>query len=205
MALTGAATSTHAAPESDPQTLQALLAELARPAPAGVDFVEVRESALLDTPVRVSGRLERPDDRTLVREVHVPQRERTTIRDERVEIEREDGRTRSFGLNRAPELRGLLASFRGVLGGDPALLEEHYATALSTAEDGRWSLGLNPRDPRLARHVRQVVLQGPAGDIACMRVVQADGGDSLTLLGDAAARADGIEDLDALHALCGGE
>ncbi|MFC4726897.1 LolA-related protein [Coralloluteibacterium thermophilus] len=205
LALLAPAPWTRAAPDADAAALDALLADLARPPPSAVDFVEVRESALLDAPVRSTGRLEQPDADTLVRDVRTPQRERTVIRDGRVEMEREGRRVRRFSLDRAPELRGLLASFRGMLGGDSTLLTEHYRTALETADDGRWSLSLAPRDPRLAQHVRQIVLQGPKGDVACMHIEQTESGGSLTLLGRAAERAADIDDMDALRALCGGE
>lgn len=193
--------STAAAPEPLADRVDALLATLKRPTPTETAFVELRESALLDRPLRLEGRLRHPDAATLVREVVRPYRERTTIRAERVEIARDGQPPRRFSLERAPELAGLLASFRALLGGDRALLEQHYALALESGA-AAWTLRLMPRDPALARRVARIVLHGPTGELECMEFSQADSGGSMLLLGAKAEAAAKIEDAAKLHALC---
>src|SRR5688572_21956002 len=76
--------------------LNTLLQQLARPAPAGTPFVEIRFSSLLATPLKVSGRLEYNGPQSLARTVDAPFRERTEIRGETVTVEREGNKPRRF-------------------------------------------------------------------------------------------------------------
>ena len=86
----------------------ALIGRLAKPAPATIAFREVRFSPLVDEPLIVAGELGYAGPTSLDRRVTQPYRETVSIRGESVRVEREGEPTRSFGLNRAPELRGLL-------------------------------------------------------------------------------------------------
>jgi hypothetical protein len=166
--------------------LDQLLAALARPAPTETAFVERRESALLDAPIELSGRLLRPQAGMLVREVEHPFAERTTVERERVQIEREGSRTRSFSLRRAPELAALLASFQAMLDGDRGVLEPHYEIELRHEEAG-WTLELIPRQPRLQRRIGRITLYGADDELACIATRGGEGGDSLMLVGAAAS------------------
>ena len=80
----------------------ALIARLARPAPASIAFTEVRVSPLLREPLVVSGELEFSGPASLDRHVRKPYREDTAIRGESVRVEREGEAPRSFALKRAP-------------------------------------------------------------------------------------------------------
>lgn len=190
--------------------LDALLARLARPTPAQTPFVELRGSALLKQPQRLQGRLQQPDADTLVREVLLPFHERTTIRAERVLIERyasgsDKPRARTFSLRRAPELGSLLSSFTALLRGDRALLEKNYTVQMdggANAGGGSWRLQLTPRDPGLRKRVRGITLSGRGNALECMRLDQADGQPTLTLLGMTAVAAAKLADARALTGLC---
>ena len=72
-----------------------ILSKLARPAPTHTDFVELRGSKLLKAPLRIEGQYSRPADDTLVRAVHAPYVETTTIRNGEAKIER-NGKVRTF-------------------------------------------------------------------------------------------------------------
>ena len=102
-----------------------ILARLKQPVPAATPFLELRESDLLDEPMRIRGEYRRPDEDTLVRQVTAPYVETTTLKDGRATIEREGRSPRSFSMSRAPELEGLQASFGALLAGDHAALEQH--------------------------------------------------------------------------------
>lgn len=185
--------------------LDALLAKLARATPTQTPFVELRGSALLKQPQRLQGRLLQPDADTLVREVMTPFHERTTIRAERVLIERYDNdndkpHTRTFSLRRAPELDGLLSSFTALLRGDRALLESNYVAQLSPGAS--WRLQLTPRDPGLRKRVSKIVLRGRGNALECMQLDQPDGQRTLTLFGMTAVAAARVRDANALNALC---
>ncbi len=91
----------------------ALVAKLARPAPASIAFTEVRLSPLLREPLVVSGELEFSGPTSLDRHVRQPYREDTAIRGESVRVEREGEPPRSFALEART---GAARSAHGLLG-----------------------------------------------------------------------------------------
>lgn len=151
------------------------------------------------------GSLHQPDPDTLVREVESPYAERTTIRAERVVVEREDGRSRRFALRNAPELAALLDSFRAMLGGDRSLLERHYRVRLQQDLDDTWRMRLTPRELRRQQRIAGIELIGRDARLTCMRIHAGDGGVTWMLLGPAATQtADDAFDA-ALSEHCGAE
>lgn len=181
--------------------LDDLLAALARPLPAETAFIEQRQSALLAEPLLLRGRLAHPRADVLVKQVHSPYAELTTVEDGRVEIVRDGDRRRRFSLRNAPELAGLLASFQAMLSGDRALLERHYAIVLEAA-DGGWTMALTPRDARLARRITGLRLSGRDGELQCVEVLEADGDGSRMLVGGAGETPDDALDEAVFAAAC---
>ena len=178
-----------------------ILAQLARPAPMGTAFVELRDSPLLKAPLRIGGEYRRPDDATLVREVRSPYAETTTIRAGQATIVR-GTRSRSFSLARVPELAGLQTSFGALLAGDSATLEQHYRIEAAGTRQ-HWTLTLVPRDAALAAKLRDIVLHGRGAELRCFETEPVRGGEvQRTLLASAARAADGVADGKALAALC---
>jgi len=180
-----------------------ILSKLARPAPMRTDFVELRGSALLKAPLRLTGEYRRPDADTLVREVRAPYAETTTIRAGEVAIARGNKAPRRFSLARAPELQGLQASFGALLAGDRALLERHYRIAASGTRV-QWTMTLAPKDRTLAAKLREVVLRGRGAELRCIETTPVKGDAQRTLLAGAARSAAGVNDAAALAALCHG-
>ena len=180
-----------------------ILARIARPAPVRTSFLEVRDSPMLKTPLRVSGEYVRPDEDTLVREVQAPYRETTTIRGDEATIAREGRAPRRFKLTRAPELAALQASFGALLSGDRAALERHYSVRSEGARE-RWTLTLAPKDAALAARVREVALYGRGAELRCIETRPAEGDIQRTLLATAARAATPEHDAQALAALCHG-
>ncbi|WP_407353153.1 LolA-related protein [Luteimonas sp. R10] len=181
-----------------------ILEKLARPAPARTSFLEVRTSPMLKAPLRVAGEYLRPDERTLVRQVHSPYAETTTIRDGRATIERTGRSPRSFALSRAPELAGLQASFGALLAGDHAALARQYEIDVQGARE-RWRMTLTPRDPALADAVRDITLYGRGAELRCVETRPREGEPRRTLMAGAARSADAQADAAALEALCRGD
>ena len=167
--------------------LDALLKRLARPAPAKTAFVEVRDSALLAAPIVVSGSLEYRSATVLSKQVEKPYRELTVVAGEDVRVERAGTPARRFSLKRAPELRGVLASFAALLAGDRATLEKYF-TLQGEQAGAYWTLRLTPREAKVRKRVATVEFVG-AGDAArCFIVSEPDVDASITLL-DALATA----------------
>ncbi|HVS22572.1 MAG TPA: LolA-related protein [Gammaproteobacteria bacterium] len=163
---------------------EGLIHRLARSAPASVGFVEARYSSLLRTPILVSGKLAYLGPARLDRDVTAPYREHTAIRDESVSIEREGEQPRTLALRRAPELRGLLMGFAGVLAGDSAAVKRSFAIAAKGAEDA-WTLELTPLDPGMQRRLERIVVTGAAGEPRCLLVFGAREAATVMLLGAA--------------------
>lgn len=183
----------------------ALIGRLAKPAPATVAFREVRFSPLVNEPLIVAGELGYTGPTSLDRRVTQPYRETVAIRGESVRVEREGEPTRSFGLNRAPELRGLLGGFTALLAGDPAAIKRNFTVA-ATGTDDAWTLELTPSDARARRRLQQIVVNGRADLPQCFTMVTANGGASVLLLGAAADRElPKPTTLDALKQLCSAE
>jgi hypothetical protein len=179
----------------------AIVHALARPAPSATAFVELRGSALLKQPLRVSGEYRRPDADTLVREVRAPYHETTTIRGGQATIERDGKSPQHFELARVPELAGLQASFSALLSGDAAALQRQYRVQ-AEGDTQRWTLTLQPLDAALAKRVRQVELHGAGDELRCIETVPVRGDAQRTLLGSAAQAAAPQLDAAALLQLC---
>lgn len=174
---------------------------MARPAPSRTPFVELRGSALLKAPLRVSGEYLRPDEATLVRRVQAPYAETTTIRGGTLEIARAGHSPRRLALSRAPELAGLQAGFGALLAGDRAAIERHYRIAAEGSRQA-WTLRLTPTDPALAAKLRVIVLHGRGSEMRCIETRLVQGEVQRTLVARAAQAAMGVDDAAALAALC---
>ena len=144
--------------------------------------MEVRYSALLTTALVASGELEHRADGSLVRRVLDPYRETTTLQDEQVLVEREGSKSRRVSLDRAPELRGMLASFGALLQGDLAMLDRYFKVT-TLGSDERWRIDLSPRDAKLAARLSAIHLDGALDRPRCMTMVEPDGDATVMALG----------------------
>ena len=163
----------------------ALVARLARPAPASIAFTEVRLSPLLRAPLIVGGELQFSGPGNLDRRVRQPYREDTAIRGESVRVEREGEPARSFGLKRAPQLRGLLTGFSALLSGDVAGLKSSFEVSAQGTEQS-WTLQLVPLDIHARRRLQKMEIAGHDTTPRCFSLLNADGGANVMLLGEAA-------------------
>ncbi|MET0533221.1 MAG: LolA-related protein [Steroidobacter sp.] len=162
-----------------------LVAQLAKPAPATIEFTEVRFSHLVREPLIVSGELGYSGPTSLDRRVTTPYREHTSIRGESVKVEREGEKPRSFALKHAPELRGLLAGFSAMLSGDADALQRAF-TAQASGSGNEWVLKLRPKDAKAQRRLARIEVTGSGAEPRCFSMVGADNSFSVLLLGTAA-------------------
>ena len=167
--------------------MAALIARLARPAPADTAYAEVRFVHMLRKPLVLRGSVHYGGPGQLGKRVEQPYRETTAIAAGQVEVTREGRTPRHFSLDRAPELQALLASFSALLGGDVATLEQFYTIKLMD-NAARWTLTLTPRSSDLAKHLREIVVDGAGNEPHCFSLHEADGDTSVMLL-DALATA----------------
>jgi len=165
--------------------IDALLKQLARPAPSSTPFVEAHFSPLLSRPLLVSGQLEYLGSDALARSVQQPYQERTDIAGDTVTITRGSGRPRKFSLQRAPELKLLLGSFTALLSGNRAALEQQFSLA-ADGDEHHWSLQLTPLDARVHARIRAIKVEGANGEPRCLTTTEADEAVTVMLLSDAA-------------------
>jgi len=181
-----------------------LIDRLARTAPARTEFVEARYSPLLREPIVVAGELAYLGPAELDRDVTSPYREHTAIRDESVSIEREGELPRTFALKRAPELRGLLTGFAGVLAGDSAAVKRSF-TVVAKGTDEVWTLELTPLEPSTQRRLTRIVVTGEAREPRCLLVFGARDAATVMLLGAAVQSLPPAVPLAQLLARCRAE
>ena len=182
----------------------ALITRLAKPVSTSVPFTEVRFSALLREPLVVSGQLVYGGPSSLDRQVTEPYQEDTEIRGESVRTQRAGQPARSFSLQRAPELRGLLAGLSALLAGDAQAIHRNFSVQLN-GDEQQWQLELTPNDARIRRRLKLIRAQGSAAEPRCFSLLNQDNGLSIMLLGDA-ARPPAEQPLtrEALESRCAG-
>jgi hypothetical protein len=167
----------------DEPDVAALIAKLAKPAPTTVTFTEVRFAAILREPLMVSGQLVYSGPQSLDRQVTEPYQEDTQIRGEAVRMQRPGQPVRSFGLQRAPELRGLLAGLTALLAGDAQSIQKNF-TVRASGDEQRWQLELTPADARIRRRLKMIRAQGNGAEPRCFSLINADNSLSVMLLGE---------------------
>jgi hypothetical protein len=170
------------------RSLEELERALARTPPVTTGFVEYRFSHLLKKPLRTSGALEYRSDGVMVRTVESPYREVTEVDGDVVRITRGEKPTRTISLERAPQLRFLLGSFRALLEGRLTPLERDFQVMLAE-QDGHWTLTLVARDPRLSRHLARIEVHGAGDRPTCVEAIEPDGDGAVTLFGETSGAA----------------
>jgi hypothetical protein len=185
------AASPPASPAATPDGLlpdaTALIARLARPAPADTAYAEVRFVGMLKQPLVLHGELHYGGPGKLGKRVDRPYQESTTIADGSVDVQRADKPPQRFSLDRAPELQTLLAAFGALLGGDAETLTKYYQVDAARAGED-FTLKLTARAARPGKLNRVVVrVDGSGDEPRCFSLYQPDGDASVMLLGPLAA------------------
>ena len=192
----------HAAPEAGEPDAGELIRKLAQPPPATTAFTEVRFSPLLQQPLIVSGELGYSGPQNLERHVTQPYAEHTVIRGESVRVERSGQAPRTFALQRAPELRGLLTGFVALLSGDSEAIAAGFDVRLAS-DAAHWTLDLVPKDARVKRRVERFTVDGSNEQPHCFSMMASGGGVSVMLLGElASVRLPAQPTLADLQQLC---
>jgi hypothetical protein len=161
--------------------LDRLMSALAQRKHGHVTFVETKYIALLDRPVESSGELlydapDRLEKRTLK-----PKPESLVLEGGTVSAQR--GRHHYvLDLKQYPQVIPFIESIRATLAGDRAALEQVFKVDFTGGFD-HWALGLVPRDPKLARTVKEIHIEGEQDRIHSVEIREADGDRSLLTIG----------------------
>jgi hypothetical protein len=146
-----------------------------------VTFVEKKYLALLDRPVESSGELlyDAPD--RLEKKTLKPKPESLVLEGGTVSAQR--GRHHYvLDLKQYPQVIPFIESIRATLAGDRAALEQVFKVDFTGSFD-HWTLGLVPRDPKLAQTVKEIHIEGEKDVIHSVEIREADGDRSLLTIG----------------------
>jgi len=139
-----------------------------------VQFEEMKQMEMLDSPLQSEGTLEYLAPDKLIRTVIKPSRVRYTIDSKQVIIEKA-GRSSTRNLDQLPLLRVFVESFRAILAGDLSSLKKYYEIAFSGNRD-QWKISLRPKDKKLAAYVSRFQFSG-TGDMILQYIIEDSNGD----------------------------
>lgn len=165
---------------ADPD-LDRLMGALAQRKHGHVTFVEKKYIALLDRPVESSGELlyDAPD--RLEKKTLQPKPESLVLEGGQVSAQR--GRHHyMLDLKQYPQVVPFIESIRATLAGDRASLEQVFNVDF-TGSFEHWTLGLIPRNPKLAVTVKEIHIEGQKDLIHSVEIREADGDRSLLTIG----------------------
>jgi hypothetical protein len=150
-----------------------LMQLLAASPSAEVSFTEKKFSSLLSAPVVSSGKLvyRRPD--LVEKNMDMPRKESYRFVGEELVVTR-NGAERRIPLSSQPLLSAFAASLRGALGGDLALLQNHYRLSLQ-GDASSWRLDMIPIDDAIVRYVQRITVSGRGGKIGQIETRETSG------------------------------
>jgi outer membrane lipoprotein-sorting protein len=161
--------------------LDQVMGALAQRKHGHVTFVEKKYIALLDRPVESSGELlyDAPD--RLEKKTLQPKPESLVLEGGRVSAQR-GRRLYVLDLKQYPQVVPFIESIRATLAGDRASLEQVFKVDF-TGSFEHWTLGLVPRDRKLAGTVKEIHIEGEKDLIHTVEIREADGDRSLLTIG----------------------
>ncbi len=141
-------------------------------------FTETRESRWLATPLESSGTL-RSNAVMLEKRVERPRPEIWRILSDRMQLTAPGSDTvKEVMLDQSPAAAALANTLRRVMAGQLEALNKDFQLELS-GDEREWMLQLTPRDPDVARQLKQISLQGAWRRLAVI-VIQESQGDRTT-------------------------
>ncbi|WP_230970497.1 LolA family protein [Nitrogeniibacter aestuarii] len=163
-----------------PWGLDTLMAALADNPGGTAQFVERKYLAVLDVPIESSGTLVYKRPGRLERHTERPRAESMVLDGSALTLSRASGDLH-MDLRDYPDAAALIESIRSTLAGDRSALEKNYLLSLSGTSNA-WTLDLSPSDPQITALVHRIRINGHAGLIDSVEILQADGDRSVMLI-----------------------
>lgn len=157
--------------------LPALMALLGQQRSGEAEFSEQRFVRGLDEPLTASGTLSFSAPDRFVRTTLKPRAETMTVEGNTVSLTR-GGRSRSFTLDAAPEMAGLVEAIRGTLTGNAQTVQRYFKPELSGNAE-QWTLALTPLESGLGAQVRVIHIGGRRAALNSIDMELIDGDRSL--------------------------
>jgi outer membrane lipoprotein-sorting protein len=167
-------------------TVSQLMQALASHRAGRATFTETTYLAILKQPLESSGELSFTAPDYLQKLTLAPKREVLTLRGDEINIEHK-ARKQVLRVSDYPQIAALIDSIRATLMGDRVALENTYQLTLSGSEIN-WHLVLMPKVEG-ANGVRQISIDGNAGSVTGIEIVQADGDRSVMRIANIALDA----------------
>lgn len=160
-------------------TADSVLARFARIDGLTLRFHEVKQIALLSSPIVTDGTI------AYARPGRLARRSGSTtvlISGSSLQMS-EAGRVQRIDLASQPIVRSFIDSFVQLLAGDRAGLERGYALSFAADAEG-WTLTLRPRAAPLTQFLRDVVFRGRGDDLLSMTMTEVSGDVTTTTFSD---------------------
>jgi hypothetical protein len=162
-----------------PHLLLRVFRRLAHDQSAMIPFTESRQFAISKQPVKQTGVLRSSRDHGLSM-AYEGAKPRVLIVDDKGLIERQpDGHERQVSIADHPEVAGLTDLYLNLLRGNSDKLFD-FADVYFTGTVHGWQLGLNPKDPAVAKRTGRVIINGSAREMHQIDSVSPNG-DTRTL------------------------
>ena len=172
--LAAAALPDAAEPDPVPSWFGQLMHRLAQIPSSQSDFVEEKQIAALDRPLRSQGRLVYRQPAHLEKITTAPQPETLIVDGDQLTIRTGDGMPKIFSLANEPAIAGLVDGVRAALAGDQTTLQRLYHIEVQ-GSPVEWRLDLSPRSAPLTQVLRSVTIDGAETAIRMIRIDQANG------------------------------
>jgi outer membrane lipoprotein-sorting protein len=166
--------------------LEALTALLAKVGSGEASFVETRRIEMLDRTLISSGRLSFKAPDVFVRETLKPRHDKLAVDGNTLTMSVGE-RSRTMQLDASPEAAVIVEAIRGTLTGNRAALERLFETRVD-GDASAWTLELVPRELRLRGQVASVRVAGRDSAVREVRVLLADGDQSVMTIEPVAPR-----------------
>jgi outer membrane lipoprotein-sorting protein len=158
-------------------SLAMLLEQFSMTHSANAHFREEKHLALLETPLVVEGTLSYRKPDYLKKQVQQPEHSLFEISGDTLRIETGQEQ-RTLSLDSHPLIRTFAESYRAILSGNGATLEQHFETELTGSIDN-WTLRLLPRDKQARAYITSIIIRGSRGQIHSTETLEASGDTTL--------------------------
>ena len=144
-------------------------------------FQETRESPWLAVPVEASGSM-KSSATMLEKQLEHPRRETWRILDDRLQLLTPGSATpKQFMFSQVPAVAALAGALRHVMAGDLQALDPDFRL-VPGGDERLWTLQLTPRRQDIARHLKQLELQGTGAHLQVIVILESQGDRSTTRL-----------------------
>lgn len=150
--------------------LQEVMQALSKVERSEVGYQEEKHLAILDLPLKQTGRLSYIAPDQLTRSLDGAPDRRFVVHGDQVTFEKETGKE-THDLNSLPMLKAFIASFGATLAGNLSTLQQYYEVNFSGGLH-EWRLRLKPRDSQLASYISLIQLWGNSDKIKGMDIYE---------------------------------